>query len=241
MTHEEITRKFDEYYRTKDLTLRNDILVHYLYVAEIVAKKFVGRGVDYDDLYQVASMALVRTIERFEPGRGIKFTSFATPSLVGEVKNYFRDKSRLLRISRRDSEQLVKFSRIRDDLVKRGGVGTQEIAIEMNISQERVLELMELSSAAGSVASLEALYGDNNDSSIDTFVGFNDENFTKLEDKEFLEYAMAKLGDTDKLIITERFVNGKSQRAVASDMGVSQMFVSRCEKKALKKMLDLYE
>lgn len=101
---------FSEYSQTRDVEVRNELITRYLYIAEIAAKKFAGRGVDYEDLYQVASLALVKAIERFEPERGIKFSSYATPSLIGEIKNYFRDSSRVMRLPRRDTEQLKRMN-----------------------------------------------------------------------------------------------------------------------------------
>ena len=84
--------------------LRDRIVEAYLYIAEIVARKFSGRGVDYDDLYQVAALALVKGIERFDAEKGIKFASFITPTMIGEVKNYFRDRSRVIRLPRRSAQ-----------------------------------------------------------------------------------------------------------------------------------------
>ena len=95
---------FTAYENERTDQLREFILKKYLYIAEIVAKKFVGRGVEFDDLFQVASLALVKAVDRYENTRGVKFASFATPTLVGEIKNYFRDKTRMIRISRRESE-----------------------------------------------------------------------------------------------------------------------------------------
>ena len=99
---------FRLYTKNHDVEIRNILIERYLYIAEIAAKKFAGRGVDYEDLFQVASLALGKAIERFEPEREIKFSSYATPSLIGEIKNYFRDSSRVMRLPRRDTEQLKK-------------------------------------------------------------------------------------------------------------------------------------
>ena len=93
-----------EYAMTGNTAIRDRVVEAYLYIASIIARRFSGRGVDYDDLYQVASLSLLKSIERFDPDRGVKFTSFVTPTMVGEVKNYFRDRSRLIRLPRRGGE-----------------------------------------------------------------------------------------------------------------------------------------
>lgn len=80
-----------EYALTRNTAIRDKVVEAHLYIASIIARRFSGRGVEYDDLYQVASLSLLKSIERFDPERGIKFSSFVTPTMVGEVKNYFRD------------------------------------------------------------------------------------------------------------------------------------------------------
>ena len=134
---------FKLYVVDHDVDLRNLLIERYLYIAEIAAKKFAGRGVDYEDLYQVASLALVKAIERFEPERGIKFSSYATPSLIGEIKNYFRDSSRVMRLPRRDTEQLKKIKLYTQEYMAQNGrkPSPKEIAAELEISVERVLEV----------------------------------------------------------------------------------------------------
>ena len=94
----------EEYARTRAPALRDEIVERFLYIAEIIARRFSGRGVDYDDLYQVAALALVKGVERFDVSKGIKFTSFITPTMVGEVKNYFRDRSRAIQVPRRGAQ-----------------------------------------------------------------------------------------------------------------------------------------
>jgi RNA polymerase sigma-B factor len=95
---------FAQYKETGDIAIRNQIAEEYLYIADILAKKFVGRGVDYDDLKQVAALALVKGIDRFDPSLGMQFTTFITPTITGEIKNYFRDKSRAVKLPRRLGE-----------------------------------------------------------------------------------------------------------------------------------------
>ena len=240
LTDDEIKKLFDEYSQTGDIAARNKLLEHYLYMAQIIAKKFTGRGVEYEDLLQVASMALVKAIERFDPSRGIKFTSFAAPSLIGEIKNYFRDKTRLLHISRRDSEQLMQLAEAKEKLGREGGrYRPADLAKVMNLSEERVLELLEMQRAA-SVSSLERYATEDEDSTLGDFIGEDDRSFTDIENRDFLRYAMSKLSEQEQTILRERFWNNKSQKLVAEKLGVSQMYISRAEKKIMEKLRKTY-
>ena len=103
----------EEYCRTRDRELRNQLVGEYLYIAEICARRFAGRGVEYDDLRQIASLALIKALERFDCSKGVEFSTFATPTVVGEVKNYFRDRLRLVRLPRRSVELAQKAERTR--------------------------------------------------------------------------------------------------------------------------------
>ena len=94
MWQEEADKLFREYRKTGDKNIRNKLVANYLYIAEILAKKFSGRGVEYDDLYQVASEALIVGVEKFDPDLGNRFTTYITPTITGIIKNYFRDYSR---------------------------------------------------------------------------------------------------------------------------------------------------
>ncbi len=233
---------FSRYEKNQDSALREYILEKYLFIAEIVAKKFVGRGVEYDDLFQVASLALVKAADRYESVRGVKFASFATPTLVGEIKNYFRDKTRMIRISRRDSEQIRKLADAKENLLRQHGrsVTPEEIAEYLGFSVERVLELMETQSA-GYATSLDNFITANEDIKLMKILGSNDKEFQKIEDRDFIAYCIGHLNDVEKQIIFERYSKDKSQREVAAALGVSQMYVSRMERKILTKFRNFYE
>ena len=233
------TELFQMYANNKDVDVRNELIERYLYVAQIIAKKFVGRGVDYEDLYQAASLALVRAIERFDPSREVKFTSFATPSLIGELKNYFRDQTRLLRVPRRDGELLKKVNNaISEHAVKYGTTPKPaQIAELLNLPVEKILELLELKQA-GNVISLDSAMsgGEDDDFQLMGMLGQNDVHFERIENQDFLNYCLNLLNDEEKKIIMERFVNNKTQKQVADIMGVSQMQVSRLERRILSKL-----
>ena len=97
MEQQEIDALFREYRRTGDAEIRNKLVEQYFYIAEILAKKFAGRGVEYDDLLQVASEALIAGVDKFDPDLGNRFTTYVTPTMTGMIKNYFRDYSRSVR------------------------------------------------------------------------------------------------------------------------------------------------
>ena len=147
MAEERINELFIRYKETGDIAIRNQIAEKYLYIAEILAKKFVGRGVEYDDLKQVASLALLRGIDRFEPDLGMQFSTFITPTITGEIKNYFRDKSRLVKVPRKLGEVGAQVRAFCNDYQAKNGVNPKikDIAQGLNVSEELVIRALEIS------------------------------------------------------------------------------------------------
>ena len=234
---------FKLYVKNHDVDIRNILIERYLYIAEIAAKKFAGRGVDYEDLFQVASLALVKAIERFEPEREIKFSSYATPSLIGEIKNYFRDSSRVMRLPRRDTEQLKKIKLYTQEYMARNGKkpSPREIAEEMDLSVERVLEVLEMQQADKILSLDSALAADSENFSLGNVLGQEDASFEHVENHDFINYCMSLLNDTEKKIIEQRYLGNKTQKQVADMLNVSQMQVSRMERKILNKLARVYK
>ena len=212
-----------EYCKTRDIELRNELVERYLYIAEILSKKFANRGVEYDDLFQVASLALIKALERYDIEKGYKFSSFATPTIVGEIKNYFRDKSRIIRLPRKESEYLKKMDAANEYLTNKLGRSPkpEEIADYMNITTEEVLELME-SRHSVSTASLDFYIDDDNETDLLSVIGQEEKSYTAIENRDFIERMMDKFDATEKKVIYERFYNGKSQREIAEEIGVSE-------------------
>ncbi len=227
-----------EYCTTRDIGLRNELLGHYLFIAEIAAKKFVGRGVDYDDLYQVASLALIRALERFDCARNVKFGSFATPSVIGEIKNYFRDRSRSIRLPRRAAEMLKKLYEVQESFTTRAGrpPRPEELAAEMNIPVETVYELMEAKVSAQLLSLDEAVQGQDGERSLADLIGAESEEYANIENADFLHRSLSQLTEEERKVLIDRYVHRKSQRSIAETMGVSQMYVSRLERRVLTKL-----
>ena len=179
---EKVDRLFEEYQKTKDIKLRNELVNKHLYIAEIIAKKFVNRGIDYEDLYQVACIALINAVERFEPNKGYKFTSFATPTIMGEIKRYFRDRASIIRLPRRIYETSAKIklaTEILSTKLKRPPK-VEEIAQHLNMSKEEVLEVMEASNNY-LPQSLDQTIFEDEEMMLGDVLGKSDENILQVE------------------------------------------------------------
>ena len=225
-----------EYCRTRDIGLRNQLVSKYLYIAEIISKKFSNRGIEYDDLYQVASLALLKALERYDISKGYKFSSFATPTIVGEIKNYFRDKSRIIRLPRKESEFIKKIENAKVHLSNKLGRTPvpDEIASFLDITTEQVLELME-SSYPTKTASLDFYIDNEGETDLMAIVGQEEKDYSLIEDKDFIKRVMETLDEQERKVITDRFYRGRSQREISEEMGVSQMYISRMERKILER------
>lgn len=227
---------FQRYKETGDVAIRNQIAEKYLYIADIIAKKFVGRGVDFDDLKQVASLALVRGIDRFDPDLGMQFTTFITPTITGEIKNYFRDKSRMVKIPRRLGEITMLVKNFTAEYASTHGVkpSVKTISDELRLSEEDVVRALEV----GNPLSLDtAMTGEGDEAeSLYEVVPDGNDDYESVETKETLRAAMLDFTDTERALIKYRFEDELSQSETAKRLGVSQMFVSRMERKLLFKL-----
>lgn len=229
---------FEEYAKTKNQKLRDELIEKNLYIAEILAKKFVGKGIDYDDIFQIASLGLILAVERYEPSRGFKFSSFATPTILGEIKRYFRDKGWTIKVPRRVQENTKKVKDAYHHLsMVNGEVPTvKEIADYLGIDSDEVLIAMD----AGKVytpQSIDYEIGtDDKKTALSDIIGDDDQNFKDFENREQLEALMKNLSKTEKEIVRKRFFEQKTQLEIAGELGLSQMSVSRIEKKALKEI-----
>lgn len=227
---------FARYSREKDIAGRNELVKRYIYLAEIISKKFLNRGVDYEDVYQVACIALIKAVERFSPDKGFKFVSFATPTIIGEIKRYFRDKSSAIRIPRRIYEVYQKVNLARDQLSQEfhRTPRVDEIASFLNIREETVLEIIE-SWNAYNMQSFDQNAFNDDDLELHETIGGDDATFERIENRDFIEKSLSKFNDAEKEFIRMRYFSRKTQKEIADKMGVSQMYVSRLEHKVLER------
>ncbi len=233
------------YKETRDINIRNELIKRYLYITEILSKKYINKGIDYEDIYQVASLGLIYAIERFDIDRGFEFSSFATPTIIGEIKKYFRDKGWSVRVPRRIQELSKKVnvakSRLQQEMQCIPKI--EDIAEYLNCTVEQVIEAMEASQVY-TPKSLDISYdstGDDKDIQLMDIIGEDDKYFEMIENQDFIQNCMDKLNPVEVKIIRDRFFSNHTQVHVADDLGVSQMTISRMEKKILKKFKKEYK
>lgn len=240
LSKEERKSLFAEYAETGDKEIRDILIEEHLYIAEILAKKYTGKGIDYDDIFQVASMGLIYAVERFDPSKGFEFSSFATPTIIGEIKKHFRDKGWTIRVPRRIQELSKKINDAKLSLAQKNQrtPTIQEIAKTLDITTAEVLEVMEASKVY-SPESLDMTFdsgGEDRELTRGDRVGVEEEYFNKVELNDFIQRAMENFNDVEKTILIDRYQYRKTQVSIAEKLGISQMTVSRIEKKLLEKM-----
>ncbi len=235
MTNEEANALFRKYRQTGDISVRNKLVENYMYVAEILAKKFSGRGVEYDDLLQVASEALISGVEKFDPDMGNMFTTYITPTITGIIRNYFRDFSRSVRVPRKLYSLSAKVKAAINDFYKDNGVKptVRQLSSVLGESEEDIIEAMECHTPVSLDATVK---GEDSDVPLYEVIADEHNSFETFEDGESLKAEISKLNPTEQKVISLRFLKGKSQAEVGKILGVSQMFVSRAERKIVERL-----
>lgn len=236
---------FEEYSHTKSIDLRNEIVEKYLYMVDILVKKYLNKGVEYDDLYQVGSMALVFAVERYDMSKGFEFASFATPTIIGEIKRYFRDKGWAVKVPRRLKEISSLIPKAKETLYGKlyRTPTVSEIAEYLGFTEEEILEAMEGGQAYGTYSLNQTFEesGDDGDGiALEKFTGIEESGYERFENVQLIKSVMADLSDTEKEVFKRRFFENETQQDIASSMGVSQMTISRIEKKLKEKFRQEY-
>ena len=220
--------------------LRDELIVVHLNLVRFLAVKFSNRGEPLDDLVQVGTVGLLKAIDRFELERGVEFTTYATPTIVGEIKRYFRDKGWAVKVPRRLQELNLAVNRAGDKLaIELGRSPTvAELAEHLHAREDEILEAQELGQAY-SLLSLDSEVSGETEKKSQTLaetVGVSDAELDLLEDRANLERAFGVLTGRERVIIYLRFYESVSQTEIAKRLNVSQMHVSRLQAKALEKL-----
>lgn len=234
----ELFRRFKE---EGDMDAREKLVMSHLNLVRFIANKFKNRGEPIDDLIQVGYLGLLKAIDRFDPSRGLEFTTFATPTIMGEIKRHFRDKGWSVRVPRRLQELSAKVNQATDTLTSQlqRSPTIAEIVDYLDATVDEVLEAMESSSAYSSV-SLEAPSGADDDdtpSVIDRYAT-EDSDLAFTDDRIIIEEALASFSPRERDVIEMRFLKGMTQIEIAEKLGISQVQVSRLLRRTLKKIQD---
>jgi RNA polymerase sigma-B factor len=235
--HEEAL--LERYHRTGDLASRRELVERFIPFARELALRYAYTEEPVDDLVQVACMGLLKAIDRFEPGRGAKFTSYAAPTILGELKRHFRDKGWALHVPRDLQERALAISRATEGLTKRLGRSPRvsEIAATLGCSPERVLEAMEAASSY-EATSLDAPVGrdDEEGAALVDLLGGEDDAFELVEGREAIARTWRALPQLEQRVVELRFVGNLTQREIGERIGYSQMHVSRLLRRALRRL-----
>ncbi|WP_370414814.1 SigB/SigF/SigG family RNA polymerase sigma factor [Streptomyces fradiae] len=219
--------------------LRDRLVRMHLPLVEHLARRFRNRGEPLDDLTQVATIGLIKSVDRFDPDRGVEFSTYATPTVVGEIKRHFRDKGWAVRVPRRLQELRLSLTTATAELSQQHGRSptVHELAERLGISEEEVLEGLE-SANAYSTLSLDVPDTDDESPAVADTLGAEDEALEGVEYRESLKPLLEDLPPREKRILLLRFFGNMTQSQIAQEVGISQMHVSRLLARTLAQLRD---
>jgi RNA polymerase sigma-B factor len=228
-----------EAYRAGDEQARDQLVERYMPLVRSLAARYAGRGEPQEDLVQVGSIGLLLSIERFDTTRGVQFTTYAVPTIVGEIQRHFRDRAWALHVPRRMKELSVRLTRAIE--AKTGELGRAptiaELAEATGADEDEVVEALQTSEAY-STRSLSQPLGHerSDDETVQDMLGTTDAGFDEVEDSVLIEAGLDALDERERRIVELRFFEGLTQSEIAAHVGISQMHVSRLLRRALYTM-----
>ena len=227
------------YHEFGDLAAREELVERFLPLARDLALRYAYTDEPLDDLLQVASLGLIKAIDRFEPGRGTKFTSYAAPTILGELKRHFRDKGWSLRMPRDLQERSLAVNRATEILSKELGRSPKvhEVAEHLDCSAEQVLEAQEAAASYEAVSlDAPAARDDDESAALVDLLGSEDSAYDLVEDREAIASTWQALPDVERKVVELRFMHDLTQREIGEQIGYSQMHVSRLLRRALTRL-----
>jgi RNA polymerase sigma-B factor len=227
---------FREYQKKHDADIRQELIEAHLGLVEYLSRRFAGRGEPLEDLIQVATIGLIKAVDRFDPEREVEFSTYATPTIVGELKRHFRDKGWAVRVPRRLQELNLQLGEIIGQLSQKLGRSptVSEMAEAAGTTEDEVLEGLD-SAHAYTLTSLDAPSGEE-DLALREQIGSEDETIELLEYRTSLMPLLDKLPARERTMLYLRFFRGMTQSEIAERLGISQMHVSRLLAKTLSNL-----
>ena len=220
--------------------IRDELVEMHLPLVEYLARRFRNRGEPLDDLVQVATIGLIKSVDRFDLDRGVEFSTYATPTIVGEIKRHFRDKGWAIRVPRRLQELKLQLTKATGELSQRNGRSptVNELARHLGMSEEEVLEGLESANAYSAVSLDAPDSGDTDAPAVADTLGSTDDSLEGVEYRESLKPLLEQLPPREKRILLLRFFRNMTQSQIAAELGISQMHVSRLLARTLTQLRD---
>ncbi len=241
---QEDRRLLVRYHRHGDRSAREELVQRLLPLARRMARRYRRSDEPLDDLVQVATLGLIKAIDRFDPARETAFSSYAVPTMLGELKRYFRDNGWAVHVPRGMQERVMQVDNCVKDMSRKLGrsPSAQQVAEQLDLSIEQVLEAMEAASAYDAVSLESYRFGDEGDG--ETYaesIGSDDERFELVEYSATIAPTLQALPPRDRIVLHLRFVEDLTQAEIAERVGVSQMHVSRLIRRALERLRTVAE
>ncbi|HEX8074079.1 MAG TPA: SigB/SigF/SigG family RNA polymerase sigma factor [Thermoleophilaceae bacterium] len=231
-------------YQDGDRGARIEVMERFLPLARQIARRYVRPNESVDDLFQVASIGLLKAIDRFDPARGYAFSTFAVPTIVGELKRYFRDTGWAVHVPRPIQDRIVQVNRVMGDLSRSLGRSptSTEIARAISATVEEVVEAMEAANAFDAVSlEMPRSGAEGEGGTYAETVGAFDEGYERVEYSATIEPTMAAMPERDRTILRLRFEQDLTQSEIADQLGISQMHVSRIIRRSLTRLRTVAE
>jgi RNA polymerase sigma-B factor len=230
-------RLLQAYKQEGDLAARDRLIEELMPLVRSLALRYTGRGESLEDLVQVGAVGLIKAVDRFDPDRGVELTTYAVPTILGEIQRHFRDKAWAVHVPRSVKELRVRLARLLDSLSAELGRSPtiEELARAADADEEEVIEALD-SDQAYTARSLSAPLGDESGSSLSDLVGEDERGYERVEEGALLASGLEALEPRERRIVTLRFFHGLTQSQIAAEIGISQMHVSRLLRSALQAM-----
>lgn len=223
-------------HRESDRAAREELITRYLPLVRSLARRFSSRGQPVEDLIQVGSIGLIKAIDRFDIERGVELSTYATPTILGEIKRYFRDKGWAVKVPRALQDLNIRLNKVIEQLtVELNRSPTiSELAEACAVTEEEVLEALESGRAYNSLSLFSSGSSDEEDSlELLDYLGKEEPEYELVEQRRYLAPAMNQLDERERLILHLRFFEGMTQTQIATRVGISQMHVSRLIRKSI--------
>jgi RNA polymerase sigma-B factor len=226
------------YHRTGDQRVRDELIERFMPLARKLARRYSRGYESLDDLTQVAAVGLIKAVDRFDPARGIAFSSYAVPTITGELKRYFRDYSWAVRPPRDLQELTLRVDQIATDLTRKleRSPTTAELSAAAGVNEETLLDVIQARSARGAISLQAPAGGDSDGGTLEDWIGHDDGGIEAAETHAVLDTLLTSLSTRERAILRMRFHEDMTQAEIGTIIGVSQMQISRIIRQALQRL-----